>query len=128
MDEALALLDRQSRVINPLSVLETLPNDLEVAQIAPYLRRIFQKLGHKRQVGLVAKHAAKSEERSVAVRNAQLKSRFVFVDDELICCVCSKPMAGDVFAVFPNLKLVHFRCFKDRTLDPVRGVPFLPVE
>ena len=125
MDDAIRILDRQSRVINPLSVLETLPNDLAVASIAPYLRRIFQKLGHKQQVGLVAKHAAQSESRAVELRRFQLQQRFVYVDDERTCCVCHKLISSDIFAVFPNLKLVHFRCFKEKSLDPERQVPFI---
>ncbi len=124
--EAMKILDRHARVINPLSVLETLPNDLAVGQIAPYLRRIFQKLGHRRQLGVVMKHAAAAEKVSSEIRRYTMTRRNVVIDEDRKCVVCGKEMSGDIFAVFPNLKVVHFRCYKEKGLDPERGVPFVP--
>ena len=122
--EALSLLDRQSRMINPISVLDSLPGETCFGALAPYFKRIFQSLGHRRTTLEVTSQCFSALANNGAKMRQLLLRRSVLVDDERRCVVCNKRVGDSVFAVFPNLKVAHFRCIKDKDRDPQRGVPF----
>ena len=124
MDDAIQLLDRQSTLISPLAVLETLPSDVCVAQIHQYLTRVFQAAAHRSTMLAVQAQAVRSVSKGFEKQRTLLTQRCVYVDDDRKCCVCKKKLGDAVIGVFPNLLVAHFRCFKDKELDPVRGVPF----
>lgn len=124
MPEALALLDAHARVINPLAALQALPHDTPVRQLAPYLRRVFQSLAHRRTVAMVAANCALGERNSAERQLISLRSRSVFISGTRLCCVCSTKIEVGMCDVFPNLKVAHFRCVRDKERDPIRGVLF----
>jgi hypothetical protein len=48
----------------------------------------------------------------------------VAITRDKLCPVCYKPLGDRVFAYFPNGTVVHFKCFRDATIDPVTGLDF----
>ena len=57
-------------------------------------------------------------------RAAELKARRVVVHKERMCAVCHKRINDQVFAFYPNGVVVHFKCAKDKHVDPVSGRDF----
>ena len=124
--EAMRLCDKYSRAIPPQAILNVIPADIPVASVAPYLSQVFQTMSHLRTMGMVGTASLKSTLLDAEQHLTSLQSRFVYVDKHRPCVVCGKPIGTSVCGVFPNLKIAHFRCFKDKDMDPERGVPFKP--
>lgn len=124
VDDALRLLEVHAKDIDPVSVLEALPGDVAFTKIAGYLIRTMHTLTHNRLVSLAMAQSARSDLNNSIIERSLLQQRCVYVDEDRPCVVCKKPVGGAVMGVFPNLKVAHFRCFKDKELDPERGVPF----
>jgi hypothetical protein len=125
MAEAITLLRHHAQDMNPTSVLESLPGDVNFHEIAAYLVSTFRVADQRRLVSSFAAQAAVSENTNTQRERMLLLQRCVYIDDERPCVVCKKRVGDAVFGVFPNLKVAHFRCFKDRDVDPERGTPFV---
>jgi hypothetical protein len=126
-EEAIRVLDSYSEYISPLSVMEALPGDVKFTAIAPYIAHIAVRNANARTIGEITRRSMQARVFELERLKIALQGRSVYVDKERYCVVCGKPLSNAIFAVFPNLRTAHFRCFKDKECDPQRGVPFRPV-
>lgn len=125
MDEAITLLRHHAQDMDPLSVLESLPGDVQFCEVSRYLVSTFRSMDQRRLISTFAAEAAASENTNTQRERMVLLQRCIYIDDDRPCVVCKKRVGDAVFGVFPNLKVAHFRCFKDRDVDPERGTPFV---
>ncbi|KPA85426.1 hypothetical protein ABB37_01733 [Leptomonas pyrrhocoris] len=126
LSEVVWLLGTHCPSMSPCLVLSSLPGDVPLSDIAPYLIRAFQRLELNHQLARMESAAAQSALSDAVRRHVTLQQRCVWMDDHRRCAVCGQLLGnGGLVVVFPNLKPLHFRCHKDGTLDPERAVPFL---
>jgi hypothetical protein len=125
--DALRVLDAHSASINPTSVLEAMPGDVAFKSVAPYIARVAVRHSHMRTMSEVQRESLRTHVFELQRLKIALHRRSVFVDRDRLCVVCRKPLGNTIFGVFPNLKAAHFRCFRSRDCDPIRGVAFKPV-
>lgn len=125
VSHALRLLETYSEQINAVSVLSTLPGDVELCEISAYLIATMRNVAQRRYITQMAAQASASDCSAMQRERSLMTQRFVYIDDSRTCVVCKKKVGDAVFGVFPNLKVAHFRCFKDRDVDPERGTPFM---
>jgi hypothetical protein len=125
--DALRVLDAHSVAINPTAVLEAMPGDVPFASIAPYIARVAVRNADQRTISEVTKESLRTRQFELERLKIALQRRSIYIDRDRPCCVCKKPLGTTIFGVFPNLKTAHFRCFKDKDYDPLRGVPFKAV-
>ncbi|KPI83440.1 hypothetical protein ABL78_7526 [Leptomonas seymouri] len=125
LSEIVWLLNTHYAFINPRLVLLSLPGDVPLSFIAPYLMRAFQRLEVNHQLVCMESAAVQSALADAVRHHVSLQQRLVWMDDHRRCVVCGQLLEkGGLVAVFPNLKPAHFRCQQDSTLDPERAVPF----
>lgn len=125
VDAALRLLNVYARYVDPMEILELLPGDTPLSLLSSYLVRSFQ--AEEFNVGLCEAEAAAACSVFADAESfcAMLQQRCVAVDGQRLCAVCLQPVREkEPIAVFPNLKVTHFRCFQDGGLDPERGVAY----
>lgn len=125
LNEIVWLLSTHSPFMSPRLVLASLPGDLLLVHIAPYLIRAFQRLELNHQLVQMEAAAVQSTLTDAVRRHVSLQQRCVWMAEQRRCVVCGASMErGGLVVVFPNLKPAHFRCHQDATLDPERAVPF----
>lgn len=126
LSEIIWLLSTYSPYMSPRLVLLSLPGDVPLPLLAPYLIRAFQRLELNHQLVCMEAAAVQNAVSDAVRRHVTLQQRCVWVDDHHRCVVCGEPLEkGGLVVVFPNLKPAHFRCHQDGSLDPERAVPFL---
>jgi hypothetical protein len=125
LPEIVWLLGTHSPYMNPRLVLSSLPGDVALSDVAPYLIRAFQRLELNCELVHMEAAAVQSALVDAVRRHVTLQQRCVWMDEHRRCVVCGELLErGGLVVVFPNLKPAHFRCHHDGTLDPERAVPF----
>jgi len=119
------LLTSFASQMDPVVVLSLLPGDVPLQSVAPYLTHSFQQLELRTQLAEMEAAAARSIVSDATCQQVALQQRCFWLDAHRHCVVCRQPLDdGGLVVIFPNLKPSHFRCFREGTLDPERGVPF----
>lgn len=124
LDEAVAILSRHAENLDAEAVLSVVPADVPYTRFAPYLSRHFEQSAHRKHHLTVRAQLLSSEHFRLQQQLFRLQNRAVLVDEERMCSVCGKRLGDVMVVVYPNMKVVHFRCAKDRTKDPVTQLPF----
>lgn len=104
-----------------------MPGDVPFAALAPYIATVACRNANQRTVSEATKQALAARVFEIQRLKIALQRRSIVIDRDRRCAVCSKPLGSTLLGVFPNLKTAHFRCFKAKDCDPVRGAAFLPV-
>eukprot|EP00760_Papus_ankaliazontas_P030703 PhM_4_TR4980/c0_g1_i1/m.85430/K20177/VPS3, TGFBRAP1; vacuolar protein sorting-associated protein 3 len=125
MEEAMELLTRHATELNPQRILSIIPRTTSVSLLAPYVKKVFGRVSHMKNHEMVVTNVMAGNVLKHAAFLSNLQARSVRVDDKRTCPVCGKRLADSMVAIYPNLRVVHFRCLRDKTLDPVRNVPFI---
>ncbi|KAK7200970.1 Vacuolar sorting protein 39 domain 2 [Novymonas esmeraldas] len=127
-EEAMWLLRTHAACMDPGLVLASLPGDVGLPRIAPFLIRALQRLEVHHHVAQMEAAAARSALSDAVRWHVALQQRCVWVEGRRCCVVCGERLDdGGLVAVFPNLKPAHLRCYGDVAIDPERGVPFLTI-
>jgi len=114
--------------LNPLKVLDIIPESLPLASLMPYLAMCIPSLHHRLRSSQVSKHLTKYDTQ-ILLREKVLRAqnRKIVIDRDSRCCVSGEPIEENmVFAVFPNgrVSLYHNVHGKDLSVDPVSGERF----
>ena len=125
LDDAVSILSSHSESLDANAVLSVVPPDVPLACFAPYLSRHFEQASYSSTQLSVRAQTLASENYRLQQQLHRLNNRAVLVDDERLCAVCDKKLGDVMVVVYPNLRVVHFRCAKDRSRDPVTNLPFL---
>eukprot|EP00026_Physarum_polycephalum_P001849 Phypoly_transcript_01852.p1 GENE.Phypoly_transcript_01852~~Phypoly_transcript_01852.p1 ORF type:complete len:921 (+),score=179.80 Phypoly_transcript_01852:230-2992(+) len=121
---ALDFLSRASEEIDPIRILELLPDDIPVQAIAPYLSKVMRANTHRRRDGQITRNLKKSENLRVKCQHVYASAPAALITAERTCPVCKKRIGDKVFAFFPNGVIVHFKCFNLPYMCPVTGHDF----
>eukprot|EP00939_MAST-03C_sp_MAST-3C-sp1_P001425 g1425.t1 len=114
--------------LNPLKVIDIIPDSLPLASLMPYFALSVPALRHRLRHSQVTKHLSKFNTQ-VLLREKVLRAqnRRVVIDRDSRCCVSGEPIDENmVFAVYPNgrISLYHNVHGKDLSVDPITGEAF----
>jgi len=121
---ALNLLSSQAIDLNPEMVLPLLPKEIPVQLICDYLTKSIRQVHHNLRDGQITKNLLKSDRLNLKYQLSILTDKSVTITKDKMCPICNKYIGDKVFAYYPNGTIVHFKCFKDQTIDPVTGYDF----
>jgi hypothetical protein len=123
---ALHLLNRYYTRINAAKALDLLPPEIALEQLLPFLEAVIRDNTKNRRNNQVVKNLLKTESLQVRFQHMKARSRAVKIYEGRLCPVCNKRLGTSVFACYPNGVVVHFICFKDKSVCPVTGTRFQP--
>ncbi len=124
LDVAVNILSRHAENLDANAVLAAVPADVPLARFAPYLSRHFEQVSHRTTQLDVRRRVLQAEAMRLQQQLYRLENRAVLVDEDRPCAVCAKRLGDAMVVVYPNMRVVHFRCAKDRTRDPLTQLPF----
>lgn len=111
--------------IEPLAVLELLPDNTPIAVVEDFLRRSLSVAAMRNRSAAIYASVLEARVRQAEKVLELEKSRRVVIDIESSCAVCGKKLRpGTVFARFPNGILVHHVCIDDESVCPVTHKDF----
>ena len=112
--DALKLLRKHYRKLNPLDVLNILPTRMVMEDIQEYIISLFRHHGNTMNSYKVQENLFMMRKIQTQETLLKLKARSVIVDDRSRCKVCNKKiLANQMIACYPDLQVVHYSCCDD---------------
>ncbi len=122
--DALALLTKHYKRIDPNRALELLPKTATIGQVERYLRAVLRNNSSRHRTNQVVVNLLKLENLQVLQNLLQMQNNAVKIAPSRVCPVCNRRVGDRIFACYPNGIVVHFACSKDRFECPVTGERF----
>lgn len=109
----------------PARVLPMLPAAYPVHLLQEYLVRTMQHSLHAHREALFVRNCAKTENMQQKCRLLQYRSRGVLIHTNKLCALCGKRIGeATAFSYYPNGTVVHYKCSKDKHIEPSTGRDF----
>lgn len=124
LQPALRLLNKHFARINAAKALDLLMPTIPLQDLMLYLEAVLRENTKNRRNNQVVKNLLKTESHQVRFQHMKARSRAVKIYEGRLCPVCNKRLGTSVFACYPNGVVVHFICFKDKSVCPVTGTRF----
>jgi hypothetical protein len=124
---ALELLNKYPTELNPVLVLQALPENVSVRVVASYLTNAIRQTLHMSRESMIIESLHKYQNLKVNLQRIKITKRSVRINQDTQCPVCKTRLGDKVFAYFPNGVVVHFKCFDPNQphICPVTGRNFL---
>ncbi|XP_011882729.1 PREDICTED: vam6/Vps39-like protein [Vollenhovia emeryi] len=111
LEMALRLLEEHASKINPMRVLEVLPDSVPIGRIKHFLEVSLQNNLNARRRTQVLKGLLYAEHLQVQEQRMHYESQSVLMTEFNICPVCKKRFGNQsAFARYPNGDIVHYSC------------------
>ncbi|XP_024891855.1 vam6/Vps39-like protein [Temnothorax curvispinosus] len=111
LEMALRLLEEHASKINPMKVLEVLPDSVPIGRIKHFLEVSLQNNLNARRRTQVLKGLLYAEHLQVQEQRMHYESQSVLMTEFNICPVCKKRFGNQsAFARYPNGDIVHYSC------------------
>lgn len=109
--EIIHLLDYYYKIIDPIYLLSTLPEEYQTKDILPYLMKIIPHNIHQLRTGKIVLQLQRIEYlRHSLLLNSKKRSSFV-IDENTKCSICNKSIGRDViFCRNPKGTISHYSC------------------
>jgi hypothetical protein len=99
--------------------------DYPLHQLTDYLVKTTQFSLHNHRDTLFLRNVKKIENLQVRYRLSQYRSRGVVIHKDKLCALCGKRIGeATAFSYYPNGTVVHFKCSKDKHIEPSSGRDF----
>jgi hypothetical protein len=132
---ATELLRYRARDMNPGAVLSMVAEDTELSKIENFMREAILTTQDKYRKSKILLKISESGNLDTHHRHALVTSqRKVEINLKTVCMVCTQPIGDSVFAVFPDLSVIHYRCLnskeedkkstRDKSIHPITGQDF----
>ncbi|XP_012531879.1 vam6/Vps39-like protein [Monomorium pharaonis] len=111
LEMALRLLEEHASKINPMKVLEVLPDSVPIGRIKHFLEVSLQNNLNARRRTQILKGLLYAEHLQVQEQRMHYESQSVLMTEFNICPVCKKRFGNQsAFARYPNGDIVHYSC------------------
>ncbi|XP_011695638.1 PREDICTED: vam6/Vps39-like protein [Wasmannia auropunctata] len=111
LEMALRLLEEHASKINPMKVLQVLPDSVPIGRIKHFLEVSLQNNLNARRRTQVLKGLLYAEHLQVQEQRMHYESQSVLMTEFNICPVCKKRFGNQsAFARYPNGDIVHYSC------------------
>lgn len=117
------LLGRKPDVIEPLALLELLPEEAPLGEVLLLVQGLVRRAVEARHSSALARSLWKSEALATRQALAAAKARSVLLSAERACSLCHKRIGSAVFVAYPNLTLAHYLCHTRATPAAKRPSP-----
>ena len=108
---AMDLLQRHAHHVDPIQVLNQLPEGTNLATLKPFLQNMIRHSMHRYSQAMITKNLAKTRNLNVRCDLAALETRAAVVTTSTTCCVCGYGIVSNtVFVVFPAGEIAHLKC------------------
>ncbi|KAF5838923.1 hypothetical protein DUNSADRAFT_1939 [Dunaliella salina] len=104
------LLSRKCGRMDPLEVLEILPEDVPLCDLMPWLGAALGHCTEQTRNMAVVKQLRRSESLNLREAVGRAKQGHVLLSSERICCLCYKRIGPAVFVAHPDRTLAHYVC------------------
>ncbi|KAL0483647.1 Vam6/Vps39-like protein [Acrasis kona] len=104
------LLDSRSSDIDPIEVLRALPDDVNASALEGFLEQSIQFTHHRERTSKIKDRLSRNANMQVKAKHLKATTRKVEVYAHTVCPVCDQTIENAVFAVFPDMSIVHYRC------------------
>ena len=121
---ALDLLQRRAKEMDPVAVLQILPDHWSITALLPALNSMVRSKIHDRRMSSVKKHLAEAEHLSLQHEELALVENPIFVLENSYCMVCKKNFRCPRVSRYPNGVVLHPECIKDVSICPITGQIF----
>jgi hypothetical protein len=109
--------------------------DTELSKIENFMREAILTTQDKYRKSKILLKISESGNLDTHHRHALVTSqRKVEINLKTVCMVCTQPIGDSVFAVFPDLSVIHYRCLnskeedkkstRDKSIHPITGQDF----
>ncbi len=106
-------------------MLPLLPDSYPVVGLQEYLVRSMQHSLHAHREALFVRNCGKTEHMQQRCRLLQYRSRGVLIGPNKACALCGKRIGeATAFSYYPNGTIVHYKCSKDKHVEPSTGRDF----
>eukprot|EP00878_Enallax_costatus_P014555 GHUV01015226.1.p1 GENE.GHUV01015226.1~~GHUV01015226.1.p1 ORF type:complete len:244 (+),score=55.24 GHUV01015226.1:597-1328(+) len=117
------LLSRKTDRINHLQILNVLPEQLPLSDVAALLSSMLVYDTEQKRNLSVVHHLRRAENLMAREDLVKVKQRVVTLTFDRACCICHKRMGGAVSVAYPNGTLAHYLCYKRSTGQQQQGQP-----
>jgi len=128
VDRALKLLEERAKELDPVEVLQELPQDMPIKMLRGFLDQAIPHHVHGLRHGGIVKGLANMENMQIHSQLIKEKNRRVVITDDRICPVagCRRKIGSAAFGVLPNSKVTHYMCLNPDALHicPVTSYNF----
>lgn len=118
-EAALHLLEEHANKLDTTKVLEVLPADTKVSDIAVFLESVMAERAAQKRRCQVLKSLLYAEHLQVQEQQMFYHRMKCTITDEKLCQVCRKRIGNSAFARYPNGVVVHYYCCKDPKVCPL---------
>jgi hypothetical protein len=128
-----SILDRHTKDINIIKALEALPDSVPIVEIQEFLTQAIQLSYHQERNLIIKNRLSQNTNMEITRKHIKAVKRNILVTSNTICPVCMTNIGHAVFALFPDMSCVHYRCLtqsetnskeKQRSIHPKTGVNF----
>ncbi|KAI0225860.1 Vam6/Vps39-like protein [Lamellibrachia satsuma] len=119
MEAALHLLEEHANKLDTTKVLEVLPPNTRVSDIAVFLESVMAERTAQKRRCQVLKSLLYAEHLQVQEQQMFYHRMKCTITNEKLCQVCRKRISNSAFARYPNGVIVHYSCCKDKKVCPV---------
>ena len=125
-DQAVRILAAREADLDPLQLLNALPETMPLPLAAGTIERMLKERLHRKRTGQVAWGLARALESAAAIQRVAGRRQFVEVTNDTVCEVCRTRIGTKVFARYPSGTVVCYRCLRrgSPSVDPVTGADF----
>lgn len=91
-------------------MLKVLPDDIPASALEGFLEQSIQYTHHRERTSKIKNRLSRNANMQVRAKHLKATSRKTTVHTHTVCPVCDQPIENAVFAVFPDLSVIHYRC------------------
>jgi len=111
---ALKLIERKYNRINPVDVLDLLPEATQLFHCLPWIKSVLGKLNASKKKSQVNRNLMRQEYLQLEMTYRRLGRNYVEITDERLCQECNMRIGMSAFALCPRGKVVHYVCVKNK--------------
>lgn len=104
-------MNKHAKLIDPVKVLRLLPDSLYAIDINKFLREAILNVQHHQRDNAIISNISQVENVQTNVKLIESQKRRLVITAKRNCPLCNKSIANSVFAVYPDMTVVHFYCF-----------------
>jgi len=117
------LLNKYGRSIDPVKVLSSIPGDIGLGTLYPFLKKALQSVMDNRRDSQMVRALLRVQNLQARCELGELQSPGFFVDEHSLCAECHKELTGNIFVKkpYPSMEIICYLCYAKRygkKIDP----------
>jgi nitrous oxide reductase len=116
IENVIDLINNKFENIDATKVLELLPTNLPIKNLDAFLTQSIQTTHHNLKNSKIKQKVAETANIETKYKYHTKISQKVVINQQTLCSHCQQPISTSVFAITPDLNIIHYKCLKGKNV------------